>query len=69
MTNEDKIRVVCPLCGQVSNVSKKLIGNKWGIDDVKCSLCFTERSTFVNLVPTKFEKERLINETKRDPRS
>ena len=49
-----KIKVICPKCRQVSNVPSHLIGNKRGIDDMKCSPCFSKRMTFVNLVPTRF---------------
>ena len=54
----DKVKAVCPLCGWVANVRRSLIGNKWGIDDVKCSRCFSERSTLVNLQLTPFEQAR-----------
>lgn len=58
MEIQNKVKAVCPLCGWVSNVSKHLIGNKWGIDDVKCTPCFHDRSIFVNLQLTEFEKQR-----------
>ena len=58
-----KVKAVCPRCKQVSNVSKNSIGNKWGIDDVKCSLCFKNDMVFVNLQLTPFEKSKLQGKT------
>lgn len=49
--NHPKIEAVCPKCGWTANVPVRLVGNEWPIDDVKCSECFKERLTFVNLVP------------------
>ncbi len=61
-TTEEKIKAICPLCKTVSNVPKRLIGNEWGIDDIKCRPCFNERNTFVNLELTKFEQVKRIEQ-------
>ncbi len=58
----EKVKAICPLCGWVSNVPRKLIGNQYGINDVKCSPCFKERNTFVNLELTNFEKEQALKD-------
>ena len=57
----NKVKVICPLCGVVGEVRQSLVGNKYGIDDAKCSLCLEERGVFVNLQLTNFEKQRLNN--------
>lgn len=53
----NKVKMVCPKCGEVFNVPAKMAaGTK--INGVKCSPCFQKRFTFVNLVLTKFETVR-----------
>ena len=60
LMNEEKIKMICPNCGNVREIPKTL-SKMIEIDGVKCSPCFHERSIFVNLVLTKFEMDR-INE-------
>ncbi len=46
--SEEKIKMICPKCDDEKFISSKYAYRE-KIDGVKCSLCFRERSTFVNL--------------------
>ena len=50
MKNDRKVQVRCPRCNWHGEVFVRLTGNKWPIDDAKCSRCFREDLVFVNLV-------------------
>ncbi len=58
MTKET-VRMMCPHCGNVREIPVKYSKGK-GIDGLKCSPCFKDRSIFVNLVLTQFEINKKI---------
>ncbi len=57
--NISKVKAVCPLCKQISNIPRNKI--KSGIVGMKCRPCFNERSVFVNLQLTYFELQKANN--------
>lgn len=58
--NEKCVKMVCPLCKSVYDIQESL-SHLTKADGVKCSKCFQEKFTFVNLVLTKFEQQKMYN--------
>lgn len=44
------VKVECPRCNRQGKVPIQHTGNKWPVDDAKCSRCFNDDLVFVNLV-------------------
>ena len=55
--DKKKVKMQCPACKKVFDITEEF-SHGTGINGVKCSPCFKERSTFVNLILVKEKVNR-----------
>ena len=55
MVNNRKVKMRCPNCSIVQDISRELAE----ADGAKCGVCFKKKQLFINLVLTKFERNKL----------